>query len=79
MLKMRRLPGGPIIVEDLEAKKVMSFTQFGEAWQYVKIKEFMARVDGRLPVRRTQTVDSLIPPEAYGSKRVTYKVAEVAI
>ena len=74
MLKMRRLAGGPFIVEDLEAKKVMSFSTFAEAWQYVKIKEFIARVEGRLPMRKTNTVDSLIPPEIYAHKAVHCKV-----
>ncbi len=79
MLKMRKNSGGPYIIEDLDTGKTIPFKTHAEAWAYLKIKAFVARVDGTLPVSKTQTVDSLIPPEAYGTKRVTYKVVEVAV
>ena len=71
---------GVFEVKDLDTGKVIKFGSFKEAWHYLKIKEFVARVDGKLPTSRTQTVDSLFPGEAGCKKSVTYTVlAEVAL
>lgn len=73
MLTMKRFGRGPYIITDCRTGKVMSYTTFKEAWAYIKICEFTARVTGTLPTRKTQVVE-LIPPEIHHKKKVTYKV-----